>query len=503
MTVAVAARIQRDLAELRDVMHARGALQSVTFREVGPGGADIYDLKFANGDVSWAITLSADGKLAGLGAAPAPLAVAESAQFDLAARRAIVGEVAKAMRDEYVEPDVGARAAAKIEEALAGGEYDSLVTPAAFSARLAADLADVTHDKHLRVTALGQAPPPGATAEAPPPNDSGVVRADRLAGDIGYIEIIGFPPPNAFKAAIDKAMAGLADTRALIIDMRRNGGGSPQGVAYLVSYFVDATKPVHVMDLLWRSAGTADYRTDQTFTSPTPTSYVGKPIYVLTSPRTFSGGEEFCYDMQNLKLAVLVGETTGGGANPGGGRPLGAGLSMFLPTGKARSPVTGRSWEGVGVIADVAAPADQALRVALEKLGQTPKSGDIAVLSQASLFQIRTTALPGTEAALRHMIEGTASGQPDYDQLNPAFAEVVRRQLGSIQPLLAGMGPIQSVTFRGPGGMGGDSFEVRFAKGAEIWSLSLTPDGKVDGAFFGPAPPAPATSPPPSAASRG
>ena len=175
---------------------------------------------------------------------------------------------------------------------------------------------------------------------------------------------------------------------------------------------------------------------------------------------------------------------------------------MFMPSGKARSPVTGRSWEGVGVIPDVASPADQALKIALEKLGQTPRSGDIAVLTQASLFQPRTTASPGAEAALRHMIEGTASGQPDYGQLVPAFAEVVRSQLTSIQPLLAGLGPIQSVTFRGVN-MGYDSFEVRFAKGAQVWSLSLTPDGKVGGALFGPAPPDPPSPPAPSATSRG
>jgi peptidase S41-like protein len=431
---------------------------------------------------------------------PKPARVAQSAPFDAAARRAIVAEVAKAMRDEYVEPEVGARAAARIEQALAAGDYDGLLTPATFATRLSADLAGVAHDKHLRVVAPGQSPSSGAGAGPPPIGESGVVRADRLAGDIGYIEIVAFPPPDVFRTALDRAMSALTGTRAIIIDMRRNTGGSPQGVAYLVSYFVDAKKPVHVMDLLWRKPGTADYGADQTFTSPTPTSDVGKPVYVLTSPGTFSGGEEFCYDMKNLKLGVLVGETTGGGANPGGVRPLGAGLTMFLPSGKARSPVTGTSWEGVGVTPDVAAPANQALRVALEKLGQTPPAGDIAALSQASLFQVRSVALPGTEAALRHMIEGTASGQPDYAQLAPAFAEVVRRQLTSIQPLLAGMGPIQSVTFRGPDMFGGDSYVVKFAKGAQIWSLSLMPDGKVQGAFFGPAP---AVSPAPPTASHG
>jgi hypothetical protein len=427
-----------------------------------------------------------------------PAAADQTSPLDPAARQAVVGEVAKAMRDAYVEPEIGARAAERVEAALATGQYDGL-QPAAFAERLTADLAEVAHDKHLRVTAPGSGPPPGVPPGPPPNNDSGVVRADRLAGGIGYIEIIGFPPPADFKAALDRAMTALAGTRGLIVDMRRNGGGSPQGVAYLVSYFVDAKTPVHVMDLLWRKPGTADYRTDQTFTTPTPATFVGQPVYVLTSARTFSGGEEFCYDMQTMKLATLVGETTGGGANPGGGRPLGAGMSMFLPGGKARSPVTGTNWEGVGVSPDIAVANGLALKVALEKLGQAPQQTEISDLSKGSLFHIRDAALPGTEAALRRMIESAAQGAPDYDQMTPEFAGVVRQQAANVGPMIAALGPIQSVIFRGPGMGNGDRFEVRFAKGAQLWSLTLTPDGKVSGAFFGPAPPTPASSSPAAA----
>jgi hypothetical protein len=135
----------------------------------------------------------------------------------------------------------------------------------------------------------------------------------------------------------------------------------------------------------------------------------------------------------------------------------------------------------------------------LEKLGQAPASSDIAALSQASLFRVRTTPQPGAEAALRRMIEGTQRGRPDYDRLAPGFARIVRHQIATIQPLLATLGPIQSVTYRGPN-MDGDRFEVTFAKGAQLWSLSLTPDGKVAGALFGPAPP---PSPPPAASAPG
>jgi hypothetical protein len=105
--------------------------------------------------------------------------------------------------------------------------------------------------------------------------------------------------------------------------------------------------------------------------------------------------------------------------------------------------------------------------------------------------QVSPTAqsIADEEAALRRLIEGMASGRPDYDQLSPAFAENVRSHLAAFQPALARLGPIQSVTFRGPGS-DGDTFEVRFAKGVRIVSIKLTPAGKVDGAVFAYAEPA-------------
>jgi hypothetical protein len=138
--------------------------------------------------------------------------------------------------------------------------------------------------------------------------------------------------------------------------------------------------------------------------------------------------------------------------------------------------------------------------VALEKLGEKPPSRDIAALSKASLFHLRATPLPGAEAALRRMIETTARGQPDYDQYGPGLAEAVRSQLPAVQARLAALGPIQSVTFRGPSMIGGDSFEVKFANGALFWSISLTPDGKIGGANFTPAPPPTPAHPKPAPA---
>ena len=92
--------------------------------------------------------------------------------------------------------------------------------------------------------------------------------------------------------------------------------------------------------------------------------YLDKPVYVLTSKRTFSGAEEFTYNLKNLKRATIVGETTGGGANPGGTARLDDHFEVFVPSGRAISPITKTNWEGTGVTPDIAVPADQALQTA-------------------------------------------------------------------------------------------------------------------------------------------
>ena len=239
--------------------------------------------------------------------------------FDAAARHTVVEGAAAALRRGYVFPDVGERAAAALESSLAAGKYNDITDTSAFAQRLTADLQAVAHDKHLRVSAFGQPPTGGPGAPSGPPrNDAGVGRADRLADNVGYLEIVAFPPLEAFKAPFDRAMAALKDTRALIIDARRHGGGTPTSEAYLASYLLAAGKRMEVNRFIWRNPGTETFRTEEFWSSPTPFSYSGKPVYVLTSSFTFSGGEALAYDLRALGLARLVGETTGGGAHPGG-----------------------------------------------------------------------------------------------------------------------------------------------------------------------------------------
>ena len=426
--------------------------------------------------------------------------------LDAAGRTAVVKAAADALRQRYVYPDVGKRAAEAIEAALAAGKYDEIVQPWAFAERLTADLEAIAHDKHMRVTARGPGPAPTAAAGGPPPgppprSEAGITRSDRLPGNIGYIEVVGLPPLDAFKVPVDKAMAALADTRALIVDLRRNGGGAPEAEVYLASYFLDPAKPVVVNTFVSRVPNTETFNTREFTSSPTPYWYRDKPVYVLTSARTFSGGEGVAYDMQALKLATIVGETTGGGANPGGGMPLTPDYGMFMPGGRAHSPITGTNWEGVGVKPDVAVPAADALKAALGLLGQKTDKTEIDALSEARLFEPRKTANPLSEPAVRRMIGELARGEPNYDLLSPGLQEATRQQLPRLQQTMQSMGAIESVTFVEVDGQGGDAFDVKFANGALRWSIIVTPDGKTASAGVRPLGPppgaAPAASPPP------
>jgi hypothetical protein len=405
------------------------------------------------------------------------------APIDAAARTAVVSAAADALRQRYVYPDVGRRAAEAIEAALAAGAYDEFMQPWAFAERLTADLQAVSHDKHMRVSARGPAPVRAVAAGGPPPgppprSEAGVARADRLPGNIGYIEVVALPGLDAFKPPLERAMAELADTRALIIDLRRNGGGTPHAEVYLTSYLLDPTNPISVNRFVWRNPGTETFRTEEFRSSATPYWYRDKPVYVLTSARTFSGGEAVAYDMQVLKLATVVGEATGGGANPGGTAPLTPDFAMFVPGGRGENPTTGTNWEGVGVKPDVAVPAAEALQVALGLLGQATDKTEIDALSEARVFEPRSTQNPASEAAVRRAIDELVRGEPNYDLLSAGLQEATRQQLPRLQELLKSMGALESVTFMNVDGQGSDVFDVKFAGGQLTWMIVVGQDGK-------------------------
>jgi hypothetical protein len=237
----------------------------------------------------------------------------------------VVGRVAGLLDSTYVSPELGKRMSDSLRARLARGAYDRYPNGPGLSIRINADLDEIARDHHLRLQYSVRPAPraAGKASTAPSPedvaqarreldeNNCGFRKAEQFDGNIGFLRLDEFADPALCGSTAEAAMNFLAGSRALIIDLRENGGGKPGMVALVASYLFD--RRTHLNDLWTR-------HTDSTQEFWTRDSVAGrrfggdKPVYVLTSARTFSAAEELAYDLQALKRATIVGETTAGGA---------------------------------------------------------------------------------------------------------------------------------------------------------------------------------------------
>lgn len=291
--------------------------------------------------------------------------------------REIVTKALELLRANYVFPEQAGQAATAIEARLEAGEYDDL-DEITLTERLTRDLQEITGDRHLRVV-LGGGPGPRRQRIGEPeePKDHearrlamrrmgrldnfGIRQVERLDGNVGYLDVRRVAVPANAGPAIGAAMELVAGTYALIIDLRHNGGGAPEGVVFWCSYLLDE-RPTHLNDIFHADTG----ETRQFWALPyvPGTRYPDRPVFVLTSGHTFSGGEDFAYTLQALGRATVVGETTGGGAHPTRGFPISAAVHIGIPFARSVNPVTGTNWQGTGVVPDVPADAERAYDVA-------------------------------------------------------------------------------------------------------------------------------------------
>lgn len=272
----------------------------------------------------------------------------------------------------YVFPDTANEIAKVLRARLDEGAYSD-VDDQEFAARVTTDLQSVNGDKHLRLLYSHDEVPETGQVSAWDPvaykkeaelDAFGITRVERLKGNVGLLDLRLLHDAEIATPAFVAAMNLIAHTDALIIDLRNNGGGDPNTVALICSYLFD--ERVHLNDIYSRPEDT----TEQFWTLPHvqgPKFGGRKPIYVLTSARTFSGAEELSYNLQQNERATLIGETTRGGAHPGDRYRVGPHLKSAIPNGRAINPISGTNWEGVGVVPHIAVPADEAFDVAYKK----------------------------------------------------------------------------------------------------------------------------------------
>ncbi len=300
-----------------------------------------------------------------------PGAVAEELHLTPALRQKAIEDIARNLTESYVDPATADKMAASLRAHEAGGDYQKITDGDEFAIALTAHLVEVSHDKHLHVFyspyRMTSDPPPLSPEEQAESRramvrDCGFRKLEILPNNIGYVKLDFFSEMMTCGRTAAMAISFLANTDAVIFDLRGNGGGDPRMVAFLCTYLFD--QPVHLNDL-WdrRENKTTEYWTLRYV----PGLRLGhKPAYVLTSKQTFSGAEEFAYDLQFLKRATVVGETTGGGSHPVSGHRAGDHFVVYVPFARITNPVTKADWEQTGVTPDIRVPADQALQKATQ-----------------------------------------------------------------------------------------------------------------------------------------
>lgn len=292
---------------------------------------------------------------------------------DAALRTQVIDAVVRHMKEYYVFPEVAGEVERAVRERQRRKEYDRIAGAAELAKVLTAHLREVSRDKHVSVNYSHKPVPVRREQEEPTAEERqglrnygetinyGFERVERLPGNVGYIRLNLFFPVEYGGDTAAAVMKFVAATEALIIDLRGNDGGQHKMVVLLASYFF-GDEPVQLSGVFRRKTGAVQ----QYWTMPYVPGqrYVGREVYVLTSRRTFSGGEAFAYDLKNLRRATLVGETTEGAAHPRDVYRIGEHFWMGIPNARPVSPVTQTNWEGVGVKPDVEVPAELALKTA-------------------------------------------------------------------------------------------------------------------------------------------
>jgi C-terminal processing protease CtpA/Prc len=302
--------------------------------------------------------------------APPSFAQSERPELPKAFVWATVDTLAAVVKKEYVDSTAGNLIAASLLQRLAMGKYARIPDEQTLSKVLTRDLYIASHDKHLGVMVDRQArTTPAKTSkegdglrreDQARRSNFGIQRAEILPGNVGYLNVTWFYRRDEARDVVGSAMHFLRNADALILDLRNNGGGSPDMVALFMSYLTGSAHQ-EMFAIVGRDGTRLGFATDDSL----PIEHdARRPLFVLTSRGTFSAGEGLAYLIQERGRGLIVGEVTAGAANPGRPYRLNEDLAVTVPNGRVVTAVRSSNWEGKGVVPDIRSSAQAALDTA-------------------------------------------------------------------------------------------------------------------------------------------
>ncbi len=291
----------------------------------------------------------------------------------------LIGEIQQLLVDHYIFLDKAKAMNTRLDEGLKAGEFDKIEREEDMAVALTKALQEITHDKHLVVypprEVRVEEDPEGAFLRSLSRYRNPMIKSVQLLdNNVGYLDMRFFGGGESAKRKIDQVMEQLESADALIVDMRYNGGGSISTVQYVCSYFFEGD---HILNSMYSRVNhqlNIENHTREVRVIPVN----GKkrpdiPVFVLISPRTFSGAEDFSYTMQSFEKATVIGEASRGGAHPVDFFPLSHNFRIKIPFAMSIHPVTKGNWEGTGVIPNVKVASEEAFKTALPMAQEAAK----------------------------------------------------------------------------------------------------------------------------------
>jgi hypothetical protein len=295
--------------------------------------------------------------------------VTDNEHLDSAERQRVLDRAIANVRQYYFDRDIAKNTADKLLAHEKAGDYDAVTDGAAFADLMTRQMRDASGDMHLMMEYSRDKLPDGPPAQTPEDlarfrafleqNNCFFRKVEILPHQIGYLKLDLFSEPSICRPTAVAAMAQLNNAKVVIFDLRDNRGGAPDMVSLIASYLFDHPE-------YWYSPRSAPAEDSWTRSPVSGNNLADKPVYVLTSGSTWSGAEQFSYDLKMLKRATLVGEMTRGGAHAGVFHRIDDHFGMGIPEEKTINPFAKADWEGVGVEPDVKVKAAEALETAVK-----------------------------------------------------------------------------------------------------------------------------------------
>ncbi|WP_048507768.1 S41 family peptidase [Chryseobacterium angstadtii] len=308
--------------------------------------------------------------------------------------KTVLSEITEKVKSHYINKETYKKVDSLLQSEYKKGTFNNL-NKKDFSTFITQKLRTDIKDKHFFFKYLDQYSPEKLVDEKQKEKENdfhnslenfGFENVLRMEGNIGYINLKGFASAKSSEKTLAAAMNFVANTNSLIIDLRENGGGDNEMLLLFCSYFFD--KKTDLYTTYFRNKD----KTVMNSTQPKVSGqkYLHKKVYILTSEKSFSASEGMAFFLREHKVAEVIGETTGGGANPGEHFILQNKYFLFVPAGEVKSVISHKNWEQVGVTPDLEVKPENALKAAhiriLKDILKTGTRTELSILEIKNLI---------------------------------------------------------------------------------------------------------------------